>query len=108
MTIRRWILSGLFQAGIDVDKYSAKTTHHASSSKAYFAGVNVDFLLKRAGWVNVSSFVLHYNLPIEQSKPIHQHNKKESPSSSPFYHSKSFHKSNKNIHASQLLQAARK
>ena len=111
MTIRRWILSGLFQAGIDVDKYSAKTTHHANSSKAYFAGVNVDFLLKRAGWVNISSFVLHYNLPIEQSShPGKSVNKPSFPHSSklPSYHNKLLHKSNTNIRASQLLQAARK
>ena len=58
---------GLFQAGVNVERYLAKTTHHASSSKAFFAGVNVDCLLDHAGWVNISSFIMHYNLPIEKA-----------------------------------------
>ena len=66
MTIRRWILRGLVQAGIDVDKWGASSTRHASWSKAYHAGVNVDLLLKCAGWVNLSTFILHYNLPVVQ------------------------------------------
>ena len=69
MTVRRWILSALDQAGIDVNKYCASSTRHASSSKAYFVGVSVDEVMRRAGWAQVSSFVLHYNLPIVCSKP---------------------------------------
>ena len=64
MTVRRWVLTALFQAGIDVNRYSAKTTRHASSSKAYFVGVSLDTVMNRAGWQNVSSFVIHYNLLI--------------------------------------------
>ena len=64
MTLRRWILTGLSDAGVDVSKYTAKTTRHASSSKAYFAGVSIDTVMLRAGWNNVSSFVTHYNLPV--------------------------------------------
>ena len=70
MTVRRWILSGLHQAGIDVQKYSASSTRHASSSKAFFVGVAVDDVMRRAGWTNVSSFILHYNLPITQDDAV--------------------------------------
>ena len=66
MTARRWILCALDQAGIDVNKYSAHSTRHASSSKAFFVGVSVDEVMSRAGWTCVSSFVSHYNLPINQ------------------------------------------
>ena len=67
MTLRKWILTGLDQAGIDISRYSATSTHHASSSKAFYVSVSVDDIMKRAGWYNVSSFVLHYNLPIAGS-----------------------------------------
>ena len=67
MTLRRWILTGLDDSGVDVNKYSAKTMRHVSSSKAYYAGVNVDQVMLHAGWTNVSSFVSHYNLPIMSS-----------------------------------------
>ena len=68
MTARRWILSNLSDAGIDICTYSSRSTRHASSSKAFCAGINVDLVMRRAGWINVSSFVLHYNLPIKESK----------------------------------------
>ena len=64
MMLRRWILTSLNDAGIDITKYAPRTTCHALSSKAYFAGVNVDQVMLRAGWTNISSFVTHYNLPI--------------------------------------------
>ena len=66
MTLRRWILSGLKSAGIDVSQYTsaAYSTRHAASSKAFMAGVQLDVLLKKAGWSNVSTFVSHYNLPV--------------------------------------------
>ena len=46
MTLRRWILTALSAAGIDVSIYSARTTHHASLSKAFHAGVSIDVVLK--------------------------------------------------------------
>ena len=63
-TLRRWILTALNDAGIDVMKYTVSSTRHASSSKAYYAGVSVDAVMLRAGWTNVSSFVTHYHLPV--------------------------------------------
>ena len=70
MTVRRWILTGLHQSGVYVQKYSASSTRHASSSKAFFVGVAVDEVMRRAGWSCVSSFVLHYNLPINQEQAV--------------------------------------
>ena len=64
MTLHHWILTGLFQAVVDVYKYTAKSTRHVSSSKAYFVGVSVDLVMSRARWANVLSFIMHYNLPI--------------------------------------------
>ena len=57
-------MTGLFDAGVDINKYAAKTTHHAASSKAFFAGVSIDTVMLRARWTNVYSFVIHYNLPV--------------------------------------------
>ena len=111
MTVRRWILTGLFQSGIDVEKYSASSTRHASSSKAYLVGVSVDAVMKRAGWINISSFVMHYNLPVrsveENSDCPSHHDSTQSkyPRWTPF---KSLNiKSAKNLRASQVLQQAK-
>ena len=108
MTVRRWILTGLFQAGIDVTKYSARTTRHASSSRAVFAGVNVDSVLQCAGWYNISSFVTHYNLPIEQKPPgkVVSYWEKN-PQPKVLFFSKCNIKTAKNVRAQQILTAAK-
>ena len=64
MMMQRWFLTGLLDAGVDISKYTAKTTHHVSSSKAFFAGVSIDTVMLCTGWSNVSLFVTHYNLPV--------------------------------------------
>ena len=78
MTMRWWTLRALSEAGIDLDNYTASLTRHASSSKAYFKGVSVQSVMRRARWVNISTFVMHYNLPIamEKNQKI-KHPKKE-------------------------------
>ena len=53
MTLRRWISACLNDAGIDISKYSANTTQHVSSSKAYYTGVNIDTVMLCAGWMNI-------------------------------------------------------
>ena len=68
MSLRRWILQILVRADININAYGARTTRHASSSKAYYAGVTVDNIMKRAGWSTVTSFIMHYNLPIRQQE----------------------------------------
>ena len=111
MTVRRWILTGLYQAGIDIEKYSASSTRHASSSKAYLVGVSVDAVMKRAGWLNISSFVMHYNLPIRTVEDTfdgssrHVSGQVKYPRWTPF---KSLNiKTANNLRASQVLQQAK-
>ena len=114
MTLRRWILASLTDAGIDISKYAASTTRHASSSKAYYAGINIDAVMLRAGWTNVSSFITHYNLPIVQTsssikacQSMHAcASVRQRPSRLLTTGSKC--QSAKNIRASQLLMSAQK
>ena len=106
-------------AGINISKYTSNTTRHASSSKAYYAGVNVDQVMLRAGWTNVSSFVTHYNLPIATiQKPaniaarqaITHMSKSAKPSQGKLYtrtHVLRL-KTAKNVRARKLVEAAQK
>ena len=107
MTLRRWILTGLDQAGIDISKYSATSTHHASSSKAFFVGVSVDDVMKRAGWHNVSSFVSHYNLPISGSGQSVKHGQEILPRWQRNFSFGTNMKNARNVVAHAVLQKAR-
>ena len=116
MTLRHWILTCLFDAGIDISKYAAKTTRHAASLKAFFAGVSIDTVMLRAGWNNASSFVIHYNLPVvckERAKREAATYLVQSPvaiakcSNSRFSISNAF-KTSKNVRARKLLESAKK
>lgn len=49
-TISRWLKSCLQLAGIDVSIFKSHSYRHASTSKAYEAGVNVDVIFASAGW----------------------------------------------------------
>ena len=64
MTVRRWVLQLLFRAGIDVTRFTPSTTRHAASSNAYMAGISLSDILCRAGWVEPSVLICHYNLPV--------------------------------------------
>ena len=68
MSLRRWILQILVHADINIEANEARTTRHASSSKAYYAGVNIFIIMQQAGWSSMTSFVMHYNLPICQQE----------------------------------------
>ena len=116
MTLRHWILTCLFDAGIDISKYAAKTTRHAASLKTFFAGVSIDTVMLRAGWNNASSFVIHYNLPVvckERAKREAATYLVQSPvaiakcSNSRFSISNAF-KTSKNVRARKLLESAKK
>ena len=89
-------------------RYTAKSTRHAASSKAYFVGVSVDLVMSRAGWTNVSSFVMHYNLPIT---PVlsgsHQNDAVGTLVGSPSKNQKKFFKTYHNVAALRLLQKAK-
>lgn len=61
-TISRWIKSVLKSSGIDISKYTAHSTRHASTSKAARSGVNIDTIKNTAGWTKKSeTFNKFYN-----------------------------------------------
>lgn len=49
-TISRWLKSVLFESGIDISIFKSHSFRHASTSKAFEAGVNVDVIFASAGW----------------------------------------------------------
>ena len=109
MTVRRWVLTGLSNAGINIEKYAPSSTRHASSSKSYYAGVSMDALLKRAGWQSLSTFVCHYNLPIVQvneEKLAKKVRSKGETFKKTFYFSPLARANAKNERARRLLQTA--
>lgn len=66
-TISRWIKATLKDSGIDVSVFTAHSTRHAATSKAYRQGVNIDLIFKTAGWTgNSTTFARYYNRPITQ------------------------------------------
>lgn len=54
-TISRWIKCTLDECGIDVSRFSAHSTRHASTSRARHLGLNVDTIRKTAGWSGTST-----------------------------------------------------
>lgn len=64
-TISRWIKNMLAESGVDVTKFSAHSTRHASTSAARASGVSLDAIRKTAGWTATSqTFAKFYNRPI--------------------------------------------
>ena len=62
-TIRRWILQTLKTAGVDTLQYQAHSTRAASTSTAATM-VDIDSVLKKAGWASETTFRKFYNKPI--------------------------------------------
>ncbi|XP_039764889.1 uncharacterized protein LOC120637233 [Pararge aegeria] len=61
-TLSRWIKTTLRDAGIDVSIFSAHSTRHASTSKAYSSGISIELIRKTAGWSqNSNTFWKYYN-----------------------------------------------
>lgn len=64
-SIGRWIKQTLNNSGVDVSKFTAHSTRHASTSKASEGGVNIEAIRKAAGWTDKSStFARFYKRPI--------------------------------------------
>jgi hypothetical protein len=64
-TISRWIKETLKDSGIDVSKFTAYSTRHASTTAAASRGVNIDEIRRTAGWTAQSqTFAKFYNRPI--------------------------------------------
>lgn len=61
-TISRWIKKVMYKSGIDINIFSAYSTHHTSTSAAKRHGVNIDQIRKTAGWSKDSeTFARFYN-----------------------------------------------
>ncbi|KAL0820486.1 hypothetical protein ABMA28_006351 [Loxostege sticticalis] len=61
-SLSRWIKNTLKDSGIDTSIFTAHSTRHAATSKAYKCGVSVDFIRKTAGWSGSSTvFGRFYN-----------------------------------------------
>lgn len=64
-TISRWLKLTLKDCGIDTDKFSGHSFRHASTSKAFDKGLDVDAIRKVAGWSEKSQvFAKFYHRPI--------------------------------------------
>ena len=59
-TLSRWIKEILKAAGINTDKYSPHSTRAASTSKFRSKGLQIDEIMKTAGWSNAGTFVRFY------------------------------------------------
>lgn len=69
-TLSRWVKSTLESSGIDTSLFTAHSTRHAATSKAFRSGVSLDTIRKTAGWsANSMVFARHYNRII--SNDIH-------------------------------------
>lgn len=60
-TIGRWIKLALAMADINVEVYKPHSVRAASTSSAHRLGVNIDEILKTAGWTSVGTFAKYYN-----------------------------------------------
>jgi len=67
-TISRWLKSILDEADVDVSIYKAHSYRHASTSKAFMNGVDINVIFSKAGWSKGSTtFAKYYNKPIDNS-----------------------------------------
>ena len=60
-TISRWVKFVLQEAGIDVSKYAAHSSRAASTSHAARQGLNLQEIMKAAGWTCATTFERFYN-----------------------------------------------
>jgi len=63
-TLRRWIRQTLQDCGVEAH-FAPHSTRHAATSAAWRRGVDVDLILRTAGWSAASStFANHYHRPL--------------------------------------------
>ena len=60
-TISRWLKKVLLESGIDISIYKPHSTRAASVSRAKADSVDVNEILKTAGWTNNRTFEIFYN-----------------------------------------------
>jgi hypothetical protein len=66
-TVARRIKQLLQQSGIDVNTFGVHSCCAASTSAAANKGVQIDSIMKAAGWSSAKPFALYYNKTVEQS-----------------------------------------
>lgn len=64
-TIGRWIKDTLYEAGIDTEYFGAHSTRSAATSAADRNGVNIQHIMKTAGWRNAGTFTTFYKKPVQ-------------------------------------------
>ncbi len=64
-TLSRWIKEVLKSTGIDTEKYAPHSTRAASTSKCRSKGLQMDEIMKTAGWTNAETFARFYSKPVE-------------------------------------------
>ena len=62
-TISRWLKQCMFEAGIDVEIFKGHSTRAASTSAAKRVAVDINDIIKTAGWTNVKTFAVFYDKP---------------------------------------------
>ena len=63
-TLTCWVRQVMAKASLDVSKFSPHSTRAVSVSAAHRASVNIDDILKTAGWSSECCFAKYYNKPI--------------------------------------------
>ena len=63
-TVSRWIKYTMKKAGVD-SVFKPHSIRAASTSKAKFAGVPLQTIIKTAGWASAKVFARHYDKPIQ-------------------------------------------
>lgn len=72
-TISRWIKSTLSEANVDTTLFTAYSSRHASTTKAFTQGVSLQTIRKTAGWSGTSQvFARHYQLPVRNLQEFAQ------------------------------------
>lgn len=70
-TMSRWVKDIMSKCGINTEVFSAYSTRHAATSAAHRGGVNVDTILKTAGWTEKSNtFVKFYKRDIVEDRNL--------------------------------------
>lgn len=69
-TLARWTITVLQEAGIDTSRFKGHSTRGASASHALRAGVNLNAVMRNAGWRNADTFARFYHKQIETTNVV--------------------------------------
>lgn len=69
-TLARWTIKVLKLAGIDTAKYSSHSTRGASASHALSAGLNLNAIMRNAGWRSAETFARFYHKQIDDPNVV--------------------------------------